>query len=245
MIRDEPRPEALRNEIARTRAEMSRTLGELRRKVIPDERYQEMIRTGRSLVEGAGRSLKTNPVPVMLAGAGIAWFVAQGIFESARVRACGCAPGAECPHGESAVERTEEVSRSIGERMKSGAHALGDRMKSSAHDLGDRVTERARSMGRRARDTASEVGQKAVGFYEENPLVAGAIALAAGLAAALAVPPTRFEKDLLGAKGADLLDRGQEIGRKVAEAAREKAVEEVSSTTTASEGGPSEPSDNT
>ena len=235
-MRIERNPEEMRHDIARTRAEMSRTLDQLRRKIVPDERYQEILRTGRSLVAGAARSLKSNPVPVMLAGAGVAWFVAQGVLESARVRACGCAPEADCPHGEGVVERSGESvgekvksgARSIGERMKSGAQSIGDRMRSRAHGLGDRMKAGAHSVGDRARETASNLGHRAVGFYEENPLVAGAIALAAGLAAALAVPSTRFERELMGERGADLLERGKDIGRKAAEAAQQTAVEEVS-----------------
>lgn len=213
-------PQSIRNDIARTRFEMSRTLDELRRKLVPEEKYQDALRTGRSLVAGAARSLKSNPVPVMMAGAGIAWFVAQGLLESAKVRACGCAPDADCPHGEST---TQAESASAGERVKSGAKALGGRVKAGAQDLGDRMKSRARSLGHQAKERASDVGHRAAGFYEDNPLVTGAIALAAGLAAALAVPPTRIERELLGAKGAELLDRGEEIGRKAAETAVDEA----------------------
>src|SRR5690606_6608728 len=79
-----------------------------------------------------------------------------------------------------------------------------------AHDVRVRAQSRARSSAERFSQT-----------LEENPLAVGMIALALGTAAALLLPPSRREDELMGEARDDLMETARVAGRKTFASARE------------------------
>ena len=67
-------------------------------------------------------------------------------------------------------------------------------------------------------------GSRAAGdFFEEQPLVAGAIAVAVGAAIASALPRTRYEDEHLGKYRDDLMDEAERVYREESEKVRHVA----------------------
>ncbi|MWD27123.1 DUF3618 domain-containing protein [Aquicoccus sp. SCR17] len=133
------------------------------------------------------------------------------------------------------------------ERGKAKARAYSTRAKVSAHELRSRIadgtsemSEEARKRVIKAREQAYEArvkaeyyarksGQKAQGFYDDQPLVAGALALAVGAAIGGVLPRTRREDETFGAWSDQLFDEAERVYReeraKLEEVARETGRE--------------------
>jgi len=165
----------------------------------------------------------THAVPLALAGAGMGWLLLsmshqrrmltrghgyryehEGLIDEARARAgalTGRASEAIHEQGERVVERAQELQGRVAER----AGELRTQITEGASHLG----EQASALGHRAYEGMGRAGRGAVKLSEQNPLVTGLLALAAGVAAALLLPPTRRENELMGGARDRLVDRAQ------------------------------------
>jgi Protein of unknown function (DUF3618) len=77
----------IERDIARTRDEMSRTIGAIQQRLSPGQMFEQMLHyfssgSGRSLADGAGmfaqnmgRTIRDNPLPVALVATGLAWLM--------------------------------------------------------------------------------------------------------------------------------------------------------------------------
>lgn len=72
---------ALETEVDRNRADLSRTLNAVEEKFSPDRLLRQTVEylqhNGSDVARSFGRSLKDNPVPLLLTGVGIAWMMAS------------------------------------------------------------------------------------------------------------------------------------------------------------------------
>ena len=145
----------------------------------------------------------------------------------------------------------------VAHRVQDGANEIADRAGGMVHDVEDsvghlahRATEGAARMTREARDEAMHLAREArragrgamrsaqagahrveEGFeatMRDNPLAAGAVALAIGAAIGLALPHTTSEDELMGAAKDRLLDRAQGMAHQ----ALQKVGESVETMTT-------------
>ena len=89
-----------------------------------------------------------------------------------------------------------------------GASAL-DQVKETASDLANRSTQTLNELGTKAKNSASRVGS----MMRDNPLAAGAIAIAAGTAVGLMIPSTRIEDEYIGETGERLVERVEDVAR--------------------------------
>jgi gas vesicle protein len=140
-----------------------------------------------------------------------------------------------------AADRGREKLSDAADEARDAAERVQDR----AHDAAERAREGASDLAHRAEDAwhdaeyrARRAGRQVRHLGEENPLAAGAVALALGFAAGMLVPETSREHRLMGPARDRLVDRAQEaasdtmekVGRvaeKTAEEARETAEEEA------------------
>lgn len=113
----------------------------------------------------------------------------------------------------------------IREKASDALHGVTDRASEIAHETRDRIggiSHDARSRGR-------GIERRMQSTMRENPIAAGALALAAGMAAGLLIPETDRERRTLGHARERLMDRAQEFGHtassKIHESAREAAGE--------------------
>ncbi len=143
-----------------------------------------------------------------------------------------------------------DTMQGVGDRLgdtaqgvRDQASALGDRLTGSAHDLrdqasavGSRISDMASSGMRQARSSAGSASglMSAIG---DNPVLLGAIGLAAGALLGALLPPTEIEREYLGEAAhdardmiegvvRDATDRGSEVAHAAYDAGRQ-TVQEV------------------
>jgi hypothetical protein len=96
---------------------------------------------------------------------------------------------------------------------------VADRARGIAHDVGDR-----------ARHGVSSAGDRFDTTLNENPVAIGVVALAVGMAAGLAIPESRREREMMGRYRDDLVDRVRdsvEDTRERVQHVAERVVEET------------------
>jgi gas vesicle protein len=114
-----------------------------------------------------------------------------------------------------ARERVSDAAHGIGDRVSAMAGAAGARMSEAGHaagDFGDAARDRLHRARRRAAHGGADARERIDGLIEEQPLVLGALALALGAAIGGALPGSRTEDRMFGARS----DRAKEAMREVA-----------------------------
>lgn len=114
-----------------------------------------------------------------------------GVVERVRERVAGIGESVRDTTSEAAYSARERVS-DVGER----ASVVADRARGIAHNVGSRARSGVHSAGERFDHTLNE-----------NPMALGAMALAVGMAAGLAIPESHRERELMGRYRDDLVDR--------------------------------------
>jgi ElaB/YqjD/DUF883 family membrane-anchored ribosome-binding protein len=186
------------------------------------EARQTAQQAGGSLVE----TIRRNPLPAALVGVGVAWLwmhrapAQMGWSSSAGYRPTGSYAGE--PYGGRGYTSGEAgwssggTRSSMAGRMGDVAGDLGDR----ASDAADQVRDTADDLRWKAQDVAGRTTSQAQtsisGAVEstsrligQNPLAAGAVAVAVGAAIGMALPPTRQEREVLGPTSQQLLDKAE------------------------------------
>lgn len=249
--------ESLRLELAQTRAQMSETVyalqGRLNPQYMREQASSQAKDTAKQAGSNLGETIKQNPIPAALTGAGIVglgWLIASGKDDS--------------------QQQNYEGSRYQGSRYEDGPHYYGrsseyptyyegetqgiedpsyDDDESSgqgrAQQAAGEARERASQMGGKLQDRASQAGgqaqeqaQRAKGGFQrmlqDNPLAVGALAIGIGAAVGLSIPESEKENQLMGEKRDQLANQGQQKVRdyqgkaqRVAEEARTAAEQEA------------------
>lgn len=202
-----------------------------------------------------GRQIQENPIPTLLIATGIAWLALNRggarhdaqeegyderfqLLQDARARTL----RNEGESDEAYQERLHHAqAAALGLKQKAGEamHGFKQRVSDTIHAIehagasaGRRMAQTFSSVKHYAGDRSRRLGQTAVGmkhsaehFYEDNPLVTGALAMAIGAIIGSAAPLSQAERSSLGGvadavarKGADLAERGaHEVERRVAD----------------------------
>ncbi len=203
---------------------------------------------GNRMASNLGRQIRDNPLSVALIGIGAAMLMggggrygdghgmgngmagaahragasAEGAAERARHAASGAAASvsagtrdtasAAAERARGAADQASHAARRTGAAISGQAAAAGSSASHAARD----TYEGAMEYGERARRSAAD-------FIVEQPLVAGALALAAGAAIGAALPSSRFEDETIGGMRDDLADEAMERAASAAEGARHVA----------------------
>jgi hypothetical protein len=99
------------------------------------------------------------------------------------------------------------------------ANDVRDRLSAAKHSIGDAassVTGSVRSLGSQMSEAQDSVSR----FLREQPLIAGALAFAAGAALGAALPVTSKERELVGDAAADVVSRVEEAAQPMVEKAK-------------------------
>jgi len=233
--------EQLRADIEDTRADMSQTLNEIQERLSPEnlmDQAKEAVReatigkvekamgqVGETLsavtepaLEVAGRAgnaikevgttvgdqIWKNPIPIALIGLGVGMLVMKNY------------------RGQSYSLGDVGQPRQTPQQQSMGASTL-NQVKETASDIANRSTQTLNELGTKAKNGASRFGE----IMRDNPLAAGAVAIAAGTAVGLLIPSTQFESDYIGETGERLVDRVEDVARdalgKVQDAAKQMA----------------------
>jgi len=127
---------------------------------------------------------------------------------------------------------TERVSNAVGDVKDRVNEAMGG-MRRQAEELGqqgqrsfDRAGNQMDEWQQRARYEGQRRGQQMVNNLEDNPLIYGAVALAAGAALALLLPQSRVENRAFGEMREQVMAKGQEVFD-TAKSHAQQVIEEV------------------
>lgn len=140
--------------------------------------------------------------------------------------------------GTSATDGVQNLTSTAADR----AAALRERLAQGTDDMSEEARDRivaARERAVEARDAAMHYGrqgrEKAVDLFEDQPLIAGALALAVGAAIGAALPRSKMEDEYLGEQSDSLMDEAERVYQeekdkltKVAAAATDEAKKVVS-----------------
>ncbi|QYX58284.1 DUF3618 domain-containing protein [Roseovarius sp. SCSIO 43702] len=128
------------------------------------------------------------------------------------------------------ADTAQSVRDSAGNVWRSAAHrteAMKRRVLEGTEDLSDEARKRIASARLRALEAKEEAARRlnrgadqVADFYDEHPLVAGALAFAVGAAIAGVLPRTRFEDENIGRYSDDLYDEAERIYEEEVEKAR-------------------------
>jgi hypothetical protein len=226
----------IRAEIEETRLEMGGTLNELGDRLEPAhlvEQAKENVReatigrveeTAKGISDMVMETIKRNPIPAAMAGAGLALLWAN--------RSQGTQGNMPYRSGYGYQSRPasmyEGTGGGIGSKAKEAASTVGGAVGSAAEGA-QQVTGEVID---RAGETAQQVGWRLESFMQANPLAVGAIAIGAGALIGSIVPETSKEREVLG-------DAGRQVGTVVrdtvdqattkAEETLDRAEEKISS----------------
>lgn len=235
-------PDEIAREIETIRASVAGTLDELRNRVSPGQITDQALDYFRSsggseFARNLGRSVRDNPLPILLIGAGIGWLMTSN--GRARGHAGELPPPSQHLEGGEARERmsdaaAEAQSRAseMGERALEAAgnvaEATGDRLRGfrdSARSAGTRSGELTHETRHRMQRFGAQAQQRWSRMAEEQPLVLGAIGLALGAALAAGLPATRFENRLMGSASDTVKDKATRTAQHQYEHAKQVASE--------------------
>jgi ElaB/YqjD/DUF883 family membrane-anchored ribosome-binding protein len=248
--------EQLRADIEDTRADMSQTLNEIQERLSPENlmdqakeavreatigkvekamgRFGETLsevtepalemagRAGNAIKEAGttvGNQMWKNPIPLALIGLGVGMLV----MKNYRGQSYGSSSAPrKLPQGQRSNYAMGDAGQAGQTQQSMGTSTL-NQVKETASDIANRSTQTFNELSTKAKDGASRVGE----MMRENPLAAGAIAIAAGTAVGLMIPSTRIENEYIGETGERLVERVEDVARdalgKVQDAAKQMA----------------------
>ncbi|HJP70277.1 MAG TPA: DUF3618 domain-containing protein [Candidatus Limnocylindria bacterium] len=242
---DEEAAEAIeiRTEIEETRLEMGGTLSELGDRLEPGHlvnQAKENVReatigrveeTAKGMSDMVMETIKRNPIPAAMAGAGLAllWTnrsSGNGHDRNAAARRYDAYYGTTSSYGQQ--QPYGQQGPGVGDRVGEAASKVGE----TVGQVGDNVTRTVGDVGENVGQGIGQMGGQLDRFMRASPLAVGAIALGAGALIGAVLPETQQEREMLS-------DAGRQIGNAVrdtvdqatarAEDAMDKAEEKVTS----------------
>jgi hypothetical protein len=228
-------PSDLEREASEIRADMDRTLDALERKFSPGQvldRSMSYLRDhGGDLARNVGDTVKQNPIPVLLTAAGIAWLITSSI--RSRSQYGGSADLYGDPYGDEYSGGYSSGSQGgLKERVSSTIHAGAEKLQAGADAARQRLSAGAESARRRWRSSrtaasgrmsqavdstrvrAQQMQERAYTMMDEQPLVVGALCVAAGALIGAALPTTQYESRTLGPVRDRTLEKAKAAGER-------------------------------
>ena len=241
-------PQDVQQEVQRSRAAVEETLEAIQEKLSPGQVFEQVVdymrsSNGSDFVRNLGTMIRDNPVPVALVGTGLVWLMLSSSRSTRRQDDSeDDLPGSynethygdelreDASQGAGWGESARETARDFSQGARAGARnvrdrarRLGARARHRVSDTGEQLWHGARDAG----DRASYYGERVRrGFFDtlhEQPLVLGALGLAAGAAIGAALPTTDKEDEWLGDSRDRLKERAKEAGWEQVERARAAA----------------------
>jgi ElaB/YqjD/DUF883 family membrane-anchored ribosome-binding protein len=236
-------PARLERDIDRTRASLGRTVDALERRLSPGELVDQALGMAREhggeFATNLGRSVRNNPMPVILTGVGLAWMMASSNEPRAPVHRSAGYGGYQDWTSENAGEPGSESGGRLERGVSSAKSALGsmgekasrakDSLKHSVGSLGDSASGAVSGTGERVRMQSQRLRSNFETLMEEQPLIVGAIGIAIGAALGAAFPRTESEDRLLGETRDSAMRAAKEKAAQAYEDVKDTAADVVSS----------------
>lgn len=239
-------PEQIQRDIQRTRAGVDATLETIRSKLSPGEMLDEALNYFKSSGSGQftsnlGETVRDNPLPVALIGAGIGWLMMGGSRNTHRSSTWTSTDNTHSSTGEkvgSATAKTGQMMQGVRERaggarerMGDMAHGVQERLGETRERMGDMAhgaQERLGNATERARYQARHQTERAKNTFDylltEQPLILGVLGFALGAALGVGLPPTHREDELMGETRDEYVRKAREVGEEQLEKAKQVAT---------------------
>lgn len=220
-------PARLEREIDRTRASLGRTVDALERRLSPGELLDQALGLAREhggqFATNLGRSVRNNPMPVILTGVGLAWMMASSNEpRAAEYEDWSAADDGDAGSGlKAGMSSAKSAVASATDRAARATDSVRHSLENLGHSAGD-VGERVRIKGEQVRHGFDRLMQ-------EQPLVAGAIGLAIGAALGAALPGTESEDELWGRASDSARDTVRDRAARAYDKAKDAAAGVVAS----------------
>jgi len=204
MVKTTPGTENIENDIHSTRRSIDDKIERIQQRLSPGEVVDNVVdfaRTnGGAIAGGIGRTVRDNPVPAAMIGAGILWLAL-----SARARR--------------QAEYYDDYDDDIGDE-----DSMGHRFRERAAAVRDDVRERAGKVSRQARRQAERAKHGTGRFVNDHPILVGAAGVALGAAVAASLPRSGREDRTFGERSDQVKQAAKDAalkeGRKVQDAAK-------------------------
>jgi uncharacterized protein YjbJ (UPF0337 family) len=229
-----------------------RELGEQARAAVRDAtigKVERMANTTSETSKYVGsttmQTIKQNPGPAALAALGIGWLMMSGKNSGSQAVSTGSSSSSSGSQATtngmgdkatSIANNAQETASTVAGQVTDTASSVADQVTETATDVAGQVTDTVTSAAGHVQETASQVATQAQQapsrlrhMIEENPVPLGLVALALGGAAALAVPESRRENELMGEARDTLFDRAQTAAQTTVQKVQ-NVVEEVGET---------------
>jgi hypothetical protein len=221
---DEEAAEAaeIRAEIEETRVEMGGTLNELGDRLEPGhliDEAKESVRdatfgrvedTARGISDMVMETIKRNPIPAAMAGAGLALLWAN--------RSNGNGYDRRRSYGYGYYDAGGVQSGSgIGDKVGDAAGTVGDTVSGAANRVGSAVGHAGENIGQGAGELGQTIGWQLDRVMRANPLAMAAVAVGAGAVVGTLIPDTSKEREVLG-------DASRQVGIAVRDAVDEAST---------------------
>lgn len=220
-------PAQLEHEIGQQRRHIEDIVSALENKLSPGEIFDRVLNFskggGREFAGNLSETIKQNPVPALLTAAGMMW-----LYSAQRNPSYGSTVIVEEEFVVAGTTTSTDAastgsSRGISDRLHSATSTVGDK----ARGAKDSIASGAHSAGSSIKSGAVRAKDGYSNMLQDNPLAAGAIAVAVGALLGAMLPPTRKEDELMGEasdRTADQLrSKAREGKEKVTQHAREMA----------------------
>lgn len=215
MVKTTPGTESIENDIYTTRRSIDDKIERIQERLSPGDMLDNIVdfakTNGGAIAGGIGRTVRDNPVPAAMIGAGILWLAL-----STRARR----------HAEDDYDYDDDIGTESSTRTKFRERAaeVGDEVRERAAAVRDDVRERAGKLSRQARRQAGRAKRGADRFIHEHPILVGAAGVALGAAVAASLPRSGREDRTFGERSDQVKHAAKEAalkeGRKVQEAAK-------------------------
>jgi len=203
--------EEIQRDIDGTRARVSETIGELRDRMAPSRLVDQAVDYAREsgatdTAKQIGRTVRENPVPFIMIGAGIGWLLAARYGEPIRHSRAGEAVARKAEQARDGLRVGVDRARDglqhgwndARNKVHDGSAALSSQAGSTQASIAERTArwrENARLQAHRASDFAQMRWQYLV---TEQPLVLIGLGFTIGAVAAIALPSSTVENRLMG-----------------------------------------------
>jgi hypothetical protein len=216
---DHRSPEEIQRELDATRHQMADTIHAIERELSSGQlmmRVLGMFRSGPGrFSENLGQTIVNNPIPVAMIGLGVIMLSRSGARQTEYVGV------GEYQEGGGKIAHATEVAK---DKLHSAKEKVSHARESISHTAG-----RARELGHRSSERVRHSVHSVQRTMNENPMLVGLVAIAAGAFLAAALPTTRREREVIGPRRDRLVSEAKRTARAAVEGVK-SGVEQAQQT---------------
>lgn len=222
----EKSPDELQREADEVRRDMEQTVDQLANQFSPGELINQTFKklqngSGTAFAHNLSTQIQNNPIPALLAGVSLAWLMTAS--KRAPTQSPSTTTHSAMGTGKGKLSSATAHTRDSGRNMVDGVKEKQQQLSRSASDMKHRVSESSHHLMDSARSGAHTARSQYEHMLQEQPLVLGMLAIAAGAALGALLPRTEQEDRAIG----ETSDEQKDAIKRRAEGLKEQAEARV------------------